>query len=226
MPIKRRGFVQTLLLAPAATAALAGQQQAPAQPTTPQSAPPRNAQPIANPVRPGPPPPPATLKLTEPDLTAETQLHFFTAAQFAVLQKLGAVLVPPIKGNPGAMEAHAPEFLDFFISASLPETQKLYRDGLDQLNVLAHGKYNKAFSDLESADAGAILKPLITVRLWSLDQPSDPLKHFITQVHDDLRTATRNSREYAAAAASSGRRFTRGGGASGLYLAPVDPLVD
>jgi hypothetical protein len=233
MPIKRRGFVQTLLLVPAAPAALAAQtaaqsaaQQAPTQPTTPLAAPPRNAQPITNPSRPGPPPPPATLKLTGAELAAEPDLRFFTSAQFAGLQKLGGILVPPIKGNPGALETHAPDFLDFLVSASLPETQTLYRNGLDQLNVLAGQKYHKPFSDLEKAEADSILKPLLTVRYWSQDQPADPLKHFITQVHDDLRTATRNSREYAQAAASSGQRFRRGGGASGLYLAPVDPLVD
>jgi Gluconate 2-dehydrogenase subunit 3 len=218
MSVKRRGFVKTLLLSPAVPAALKAQQ------------PPANTQqPVPQPdtsARQAPrvPTNPAQLKTTEVDLTAETIQRFFTADQYAALQKLGSVLVPPIKGNPGAVEAKAPEFLDFLISVSPAIRQTTYRNGLDYLNAQAKQKFNKSFAELSAADAGAIIKPLMVVRAWPQDLPTDPIKSFIVQAHEDLRTATRNSKEWADAAATTGRRFTRGG-SSGLYLAPVDPLV-
>jgi Gluconate 2-dehydrogenase subunit 3 len=218
MPIKRRGFVRGLLLAPAAPLVLTAQQTAPTTQPAPQPNPPA----VQVPRQPQAAP---KLPMTEVDVTAETERRFFSADQFAVLEKLGSVLMPPMKGNPGALDAHAPEFMDFLISVSPTDRQKLYRNGLDHLNAQAKQKFNRGFAELDATQADAILKPLLAVRLWPQDMPSDPIKNFIMQVHDDLRTATRNSREWAAAGGAPGRRFTRGFGGSGLYLAPVDPIV-
>jgi hypothetical protein len=218
MPIKRRGFVRGLLLAPAAPLVLTAQQTAPTTQPAPQPSPPTAQVPRQPQAAP-------KLPLTEVDVTAETEQRFFSADQYAVLEKLGSVLMPPIKGNPGALDAHAPEFLDFLISVSPVGRQMLYRNGLDQLNAQAKQQFHKGFVELDATQVDAILKPLLTVRLWPQDMPSDPMKHFIMQAHDDLRTATRNSREWAAAGGTPGRRVTRGFGGSGLYLAPVDPIV-
>ncbi len=218
MPLKRRGFVQSLLLAPAAPVALTAQQTTPQQQPVPQPNTPArqvSRQPQAAPL----------LKVTEVDLTAETRPHFFTAEQFATLQKLGTIMMPSIKGNPGAVEAHAPEFLDFLLSVSPADRQKLYRSGLDHLNAQAKQKFHKDFSQLDASQVDALLRPLMVVRYWPQDLPTDPEKNFVAQVHEDLRTATANSREWAEASANSGRRFTRGGRSTGLYWLPVDPIV-
>jgi Gluconate 2-dehydrogenase subunit 3 len=219
MSLKRRRFVQNLLVAPAVPAALAAQQttttpkeQAPPQPNTPAVQNPQQPKPIGQ------------LKLTQVDLTAETAPHFFSEEQFATLQALGKVMVPPLKGNPGALDAHAPEFLDFLISESPADRQTLYRKGLDGLNGQSKDKFQKPFSALSATEADAVLRPLLVIRTWPEDFPSDPLKNFIAQVHDDLRTATVNSREWAEVAGKAPHRFTRGRRGSGLYWAPVDPI--
>ncbi len=217
MRIKRRGFVRGLLLAPAAPAVLNAQQTTPQQqpvpqPNTPARQVPRQPNNIP------------TLKVTEVDLTAETSPHFFSADEFGVLQKLGAILLPPLKGNPGALDAHAPEFLDFLISASPADRQKLYRNGLDRLNLQAKQKFHKGFAELDATQADAIIRPLLVVRPWPEDLPHDPTKNFLAQVHEDLRTATMNSREWAEASAKSGRRFSRGARTTGLYWKPIDPI--
>src|SRR6185437_9605876 len=169
--------------------------------------------------------PPAVpkLDLTAVDLAGQPAPRYFTTAQFATLRKLGALLVPPLKNNPGAVEAQAPEFLDFLISASPEDRQKLYLTGLDSLEQQAKDKFQRSFCDLEAQQADAILRPLLVVRPWPEDLPSDPVQNFITQVHEDLRTATMNSREWALAAEKSGRRFSRGSRTSGYYWAPIDP---
>jgi hypothetical protein len=216
--MKRRNFVQSLFIAPAAPAVLAAQQTATKptpQPNTPARQNPRQPHEIPK------------LEVIEADLTANTNQHFFNAEQFAALEKLGNVLMPPLKGNPGALDAHAPEFLDFLISVSPADRQKLYRTGLDGVNTHAKEQFHKPFSELDAAQVDAILRPLLVVRLWPEDMPADPLQNFIAQAHQDLRTATMNSREWAAAAAASGRRARRGfRGGVGYYWKPIDPVSE
>ena len=224
--MKRRNFVRGLLATPVAPAGLLGAQTAPPHTqTTPrqQSAPQPNT-----PARQVPRQPPAAphLQLSAVDLSSQPAPHYFTAAQSATLRKLGELLVPPLKNNPGAIEAQAPEFLDFLISASPADRQKLYLVGLDSLDEQSQGKFQKPFCDLDAQQAGAILKPLMVARPWPQDLPSDPLQNFIAQVHEDLRTATMHSREWAAAAEKSGHIFTRGSRTSGFYWYPIDPISE
>lgn len=164
-----------------------------------------------------------SLETTTADVTAEALAPaFFTADQYATLRALGKLLQPPVSGHPGALEAGAPEFLDFLIGASPPDRQKLYRDGLDALNAQARKQFKRSFSELDATQADAIVRPLLTVIPWSEDLPQDKLKHFVAQAHRDFRTATQNSREWAGAGAASGRRGR--GGRSGLYWNPIDPV--
>jgi hypothetical protein len=217
--MKRRKFVQNLLAAPA-VAPLAAQtqtqQQRPStQPNTPARQDPRQPHDIAQ------------LAVTEVDLVSATHPCFFTPDQFSALQKLAAVLVPPLKGKPGAMDAHAPEFLDFLISVSPEERQSLYRNGLEELNRAAQDQFHTNFHGLEAKQIDTIIRPLLIARYWPQDMPDDPMKHFMAQVHDDLRTATANSREWAGNGPASstggrGRRFNRG---RGMYWRPIDPVV-
>jgi hypothetical protein len=160
------------------------------------------------------------------DTAAQTTQRFFTPGQFAALEKLGATLVPPLQGKPGASEAGAALFLDFLVSVSPHDRQQLYQHGLDGLNAASEKHFRKPFSELDTAQASVILKPLMVVRPWPEEMPEDPMQHFIAQAHQDLRTATSNSREWADAslgATGGGRRgFNQ---AIGLYWNPIDPVV-
>ena len=213
--MERRKFVQSLLVTPAT---LAAQQTPPPQPSSPPPA--AAARSFSQGLTEIP-----FLQLTEVDITAATTQRYFTATQFAVLEKLGNILVPPLNGHPGALDAHAPEFLDFLIGVSPADRQELYRHGLDSLDAQAHKHFHKPFSELETKQADEIIRPLLVARPWPQELPSDGMKAFMAQVHDDLRTATANSREWAATAASSGRRSRRFGGSTGYFWKPVDPVV-
>jgi hypothetical protein len=215
--MKRRGFVRGLLLVPAAQAALSAQQAPPAPAAVPPAAGPgRGARNMQG---------PAKLQVTGADLTSEAPQLYFSKEQFATLEKLASVLMPPMKGNPGAIEAQAPLFLDFLIGVSLADRQHLYKNGLDKLNAQAKGKFQKSFAQLDAAQAGTIIKPLMVARPWTVDWPADPMQNFIAEAHEDIRKATSNSREWAEAAAKSGRRFNRGAQATGFYWKPIDPVV-
>ncbi|MBS1828220.1 MAG: gluconate 2-dehydrogenase subunit 3 family protein [Acidobacteria bacterium] len=161
-------------------------------------------------------------KLTtiSPDAAALAVPRFFSAAQLGALKNLCQILLPSMNGNPGAAEAGAAEFLDFLIGVSPLERQTLYRKGLDTLEADAKRKYSKPFAELSAAEADPLLKPHLAQ--WTFDPPKDPMKHFLTAIRADVRTATMNSREWASAA-SSGSRRRRGGGGVGLYWHPVDP---
>ena len=148
------------------------------------------------------------------DDAAETLGHFFTAQQFAALQKLSNILQPAVNGTPGAIEAKAPEFLDFLIGESPADRKQLYREGLDAL-------VKAGFNDADPAKASSILAPLRAP--WTYEAPADPLARFLRTAKQDIRTATLNSREYNTAGAASGggsRRF----GAQGLYWVSFDTL--
>jgi hypothetical protein len=218
MSIKRRGFVKGLLVTPAVPLIA---QQPPAQTQTP-AAP--NPQPNREPPR--SPGQADKLALTSPDSAAQTRQKFFDPDQFAALEKLGDILVPPLQGKPGATLAGAALFLDFLLNESPPERQQLYQHGLDGLNILAHKQFDKDFSELDATQSATILKPLLVVRPWPEEMPEDLLQHFIAQVHQDLRTATTNSREWANATAGAGATGRRGfNQAVGMYWNPVDPVA-
>lgn len=143
-------------------------------------------------------------------------LHFFSAQQFAALRKLSDILMPPMNGAPGALDAKAAEFLDFLIGASPVDRQQLYRAGLDALNAGAATRYLKPFAALDATQAGVLLAPMHA--RWTFEPPVDPLARFLVAAKQDVRTATVNSREYNTANAGGGRRT--GGG--GLYWYPLD----
>ncbi len=222
--MKRRNFVRSLLVAPAAPAIVLGGQAAQPHTTPRQQAAPKPNTPARQISR--QPHDVPHLELSPVDLSGQPAQHYFTEVQFSTLRKLGGILVPPLKNNPGALEAQAPEFLDFLISASPEDRQVLYLSGLDRLEEQSKDKFQKSFCDLDAQQAGEILRPLMVVRPWPQDLPSDPLQNFMAQVHEDLRTATMNSREWAAASEKSGRLFTRGSRTSGYYWAPIDPISE
>jgi Gluconate 2-dehydrogenase subunit 3 len=201
--MKRRRFLQALATAPAT--GLIAQQPAP---PPPQAAP---AVATATAVSAEYP----KLDLSVADAASDTVRHFFTASQFAALEKLGGILMPASGSGPGAIETRAPEFLDFLLSESAPERQQVYRTGLDGLNTQARRRFTKPFADLDADQAAELLAPLRVP--WTYQPPADPVARFLLAAKLDIRAATMNSLEWNAAANSDGRR-----GPSGLYWYPID----
>ena len=158
------------------------------------------------------------LQTVTSDTVAATVARFFTAVQFATLRRLADLLMPPIAGNPGALGAEAPEFLDNYIALSATDRQRLYRDGLDDLNRQAIARFKKPFAELTSVDADAIVKPLFKVRGATMSVVD--LGPFINRVHQDVRTVTINSPQWAAAQAAAKMPVLRS-----VYWRKVDPTV-
>jgi hypothetical protein len=156
------------------------------------------------------------ISTTEPDSAALPTVRTFDSAQFSALRKLGEILMPAAQNAPGALEAGAPEFLDFLIGVSPPDRVTLYKTGLDRLNADAHSRYQRSFGEITAAEADPILAPLHAA--WSYRGPMDPFAKFLLAAKSDLLTATANSREYLMVV-SERRHFAAG---VGQYWYPVE----
>jgi hypothetical protein len=155
-----------------------------------------------------------------PDSVAQTNASFFNHQQFATLRRLSEILLPPLKGYPGAIDAGAPEFLDFLIGASPADRQQMYQSGLDRLDTEARQRFGMPFAQAQKAQADQLLQPWM--KTWMTDHPpTEPYAHFINIAHSDIRTATINSQAWSKAASAAGEKEQD----MGLYWYPVDPDI-
>jgi len=224
--MQRRDFVKAMLAASVSARSMLGQQNAPTNaptavaPSTPPST-------LTKPTPPAGPVPwmrglmeakPLPMVPLVPDAVAATETRFLTPDQFAALRQLCEVMMPPLKDSPGALDAGAPEFLDFMISVSPADRQKMYRDGLDRLNAEAHKKFGIPFAGVTTEQADALIRP--HVHSWMTDHPpTDPYDRFMTLANSDIRTATVNSKPWIDSLAKEDDRVA----AEGLFWFPVDP---
>lgn len=221
----RRDFVKAIVAVPVAaktmlgqTTALSGQKTAAPKPASTE-APPQETEAVSKSVerfhfRRQP------IATTVPDAVAVTEGHFFDDRQMATLTKLGDVLLPPLNGYPGSKQAGAAAFIDFLIGASPADRQYLYRSGLDRLNSDAEKQFGIPFAKVNAEQADKLLAPWL--RTWMSDHPpTEPFAQFVNVAHQDIRTATMNSRAWSIAATSSGERAP----GIGLYWSPIDPDI-
>ena len=180
-----------------------------------------------------PPPPPAPVPWTVglnpatplpetviADEVGITELRFFSTLQMATLRKLAQTLLPPLAGKPGALQAAAPEFLDFLIGVSSANRKQVYQGGLDWLETEAQTRHQRAFAALDEAQAGSLLQPWL--RTWMTDHPpSEPHADFINIAHADIRTATVNSRLWSDAPTHGAQDETP----VELFWQPIEPDI-
>jgi hypothetical protein len=224
--MRRRDFVKGILAASASARALAAQQATAAAQASSQTAP--HTMPPPGPVAPGPVPwmrglmevKPLELNTLVPDSVAQTDAHFFGEQQTATLRRLCEMLMPPLKGYPGALDAGTPEFLDFLIGVSPRDRKQMYLSGLDWLNAEAQRMFFTEFAKTTNLQADALIRPWL--RTWMTDHPpTEEHAAFVNAAHSDIREATINSQAWNEAARAAGHRST----GLDLYWYPVDPDV-
>ena len=215
--MRRRDFVKAMMAASVTAKTAVGQQAA-------TSVAPATLAPAAT--APGPLPwmrglmevKPLPIAAIVPDAVAQTNAHFFSGQQMATLGRLCEVLLPPMKGYPGAREAGTPEFLDFLIGVSPADRQEMYGSGLDRLEQEAKQRFGASFAGVNANQADQLLRPWL--RTWMPDHPpTETYEHFINVAHGDIRTATINSQAWSDAANAAGKRSPD----VGLFWFPIDP---
>ena len=150
------------------------------------------------------------------DAAVEALHPFCSADQFAALERLADVLMPAAGDSPGARDADVAQFLDFLISASPPDRQAQYRDGLDKLNAGARSRYGKPFAQLAPVENDSLLAPLREA--WTFAEPADSLAQFLRAAKMDVMHATMNSRQWSEARAKRSRRAS----GLGMYWYPIE----
>lgn len=154
------------------------------------------------------------------DEIAASNLRFFTPLQMSTLTRLSDVLLPPLNGKPGAVEAKTPVFLDFLIGSSPTERQKVYTGGLDWLEEMAQQKYKTPFAKLDDAQAGEVIKPWL--RTWMNDHPpTEAHADFLNIAHDDIRNATVNSKAWDEVPSVGAEPHTE----ESIYWSPIEPDI-
>jgi hypothetical protein len=163
---------------------------------------------------------PLSIPSIVPDVVAQTNTHFFNDRQMATLRRLSEILLPPLKGYPGAKDAGTPEFLDFLVGTSPTDRQQMYQSGLDRLDLEAKQHFGAPFANVQPAQADQLLQPWL--KTWMTDHPpEEPYAHFINVAHSDIRTATINSQAWSEAASAAGQHEQD----MGLYWYPVEPDI-
>jgi hypothetical protein len=217
--MRRRDFVKAIVAASASAKTVLGQQSTtPVAPSVPPAVPPTAT------TAPGPVPwmrglmevKPLPIGGTVPDAVAQTDAFFFNEAQLATLRRLSEILMPSLRGYPGAKEAGTAEFLDFLIGVSPAHRQQMYQSGLDRLDAEAKQRFGVAFSKVDKTQADELIRPWL--RTWMTDHPpTEPYARFINIAHSDIRTATINSEVWSKA--------RQGAPEMELYWFPVDPDI-
>ena len=213
--MKRRDFLQSVVTVPAGAVLLEGSGEALSPASAQGTAPavPLALQPRRRPLRKT-----QCWQTVGAEAVAALTPRYLSAVQFATLRRLSDLLFPALAPNPGALAAQAPQFIDNYLAVGASDRQRLYRDGLDDLNKQSQSRFKKPFADLSTADADAIVKPLFKVRGPTMSVVD--LGPFINRVHQDVRTVTMNSPQWNAAQAAVGNPVPRL-----LYWRNVDPTV-
>jgi Gluconate 2-dehydrogenase subunit 3 len=219
--MRRRDFVKGIVAVPAAAKAALGQQTGAPPAASQAAAAAASAPPAADSFRRQSvafkTPPVSTLV---PDAVAQTEAQFLNDQQMATLRKLSDILMPPLDGYPGALQAGAPEFVDFLVGVSPTAGQQMYQMGLDRLDAEAKKQFGVQFSEVTAAQADQLIRPWLAT--WVVDHPpAEPFTRFINLAHHDIRTATINSRAWTIAATASGDRAP----GVALYWSPIDPDI-
>lgn len=155
-----------------------------------------------------------------PDAVAQTDVNFFSQQQLATLRRLSEIMLPPLKGFPGAVDAGTPEFLDFLIGVSPADRREMYQSGLDRLDSEAKQRFSVSFAEVKKPQADQLLQPWM--RTWMNDHPpKEPYARFINMAHSDIRTATINSEAWSKAASANGQKHE----GMGLYWYPIEPDI-
>jgi hypothetical protein len=87
--------------------------------------------------------------------------RFFEGDEYETVARLAALIIPSDE-TPGASEARVAEWIDFLLSESDAERQRLYRDGLGRLSGLSRERGRGVFASLPEAAQEEMLGDLGT----------------------------------------------------------------
>jgi len=90
---------------------------------------------------------------------ASFEPRFFNASELAVVTVLGDMVIPKDEKSGAASDAKVPEYMDF-ICAEYHSTGDWMRSGLNWLDGVSVGRYQKGFADLTDDQRAAIVNDI------------------------------------------------------------------
>jgi hypothetical protein len=111
---------------------------------------------------------------------ARYQPSFFTPAEYALVERLAAIIIPT-DDTPGADEAGVAEFIDVMTSRD-PELQHNFRTGLAWLNAHSQKLQGKPFLGLTPEAQIALLEPLAYKKKFRAGE--EPGRRFFDRVRE------------------------------------------
>lgn len=88
------------------------------------------------------------------------QLRFFTRREKEILDVLTDLIIPADHHSLGAKAADVSAFIDRVVSVSPDATQRLWREGLAELDRLSHERLGKVFAQASPEEQTAILREI------------------------------------------------------------------
>jgi gluconate 2-dehydrogenase gamma chain len=85
------------------------------------------------------------------------QTHTLTPPEKATLSAICARIIPTDDNGPGAIEAHAPEYIDHALSGALAGSRQAYAEGLAAIDAAAQQKFKAPFATLPPTQQDAVL---------------------------------------------------------------------
>lgn len=117
-----------------------------------------------------------TLQLPAADANAPL---YFTAKEFALLDKLTELMIPADKHSPGAHEAGVAAYIDRTVAeAFLPENKTSWRKGLAAINEQSEQMFKAPFLDTSKSQQVALLKKIAAAEM----NPKTESEKFFTQL--------------------------------------------
>jgi gluconate 2-dehydrogenase gamma chain len=101
-------------------------------------------------------------------LVAQSQTRTLSAAEKATLTAICGRIIPADANGPGAIEAHAPEYIDHSLSGALAAARPVYTEGLAEVDKAATAKFAAPFAKLTAEQQDAVLTGIQNTSFFNL----------------------------------------------------------
>ena len=96
------------------------------------------------------------------------QTRTLTPSEKTTLTAICARIIPTDESGPGAVDAHAPEYIDHALSGPLAGSRQAYSEGLAAIDAAAQQKFKAPFAKLPPTDQDALLTDVQDTAFFNL----------------------------------------------------------
>jgi len=106
--------------------------------------------------------------------------RFFSVQEYEALKQLCDLIMPSDDASPRASEAGVPVYIDSLLFYSKPEFQQIWRTGLEQVQAVAHTRFDQPFHECQTEEQEQIVNDMAA----NEEDPQTPLQTFFRPLKD------------------------------------------